>query len=60
VKTKAALKLIERCGGVLLRTSGSHRIFKFGAKTLIVPYSGHHLDMSRNSVRKLMKALNLQ
>lgn len=57
MKTKKMLNLIARHGGVLVRTSGSHRMYRLGDKTLVIPFSGSHLEVSSGVKCKILKAL---
>jgi predicted RNA binding protein YcfA (HicA-like mRNA interferase family) len=56
VKTKQALRLIERAGGRLLRQRGSHKVYRLpDGSNLVVPFSGSHLELSRALLCRLRK-----
>jgi predicted RNA binding protein YcfA (HicA-like mRNA interferase family) len=56
VKTKHALRLVERAGGRLLRQRGSHRVYRLhDGRIFVVPFSGSHLELSPGLLCKLRK-----
>jgi len=59
MKTRHAIRLIERIGGVLLRQKGSHRIYRLpGGGTFCIPFSGSHRELSTGLRQRLLRVLN--
>lgn len=58
MKTSALLKEIIRAGGVLIRSRGSHRFYRFpNGKRVTIPTSGAHLEASVAVEAKARKAM---
>ena len=58
MKTRQAMRQVERLGGVLVRQRGSHRIYGLpGGGTVCIPFSGSHLELSpglRHQLRRIL------
>jgi len=59
MKTKTFMREIERAGAVLLRTKGSHKIYKLGRDVFALSHSGSHTEVStgvEHKIRRILKA----
>lgn len=58
MKTKKAIKIVERAGGVWKRGNGSHQVYELPNRECIaIPHSGAHLELSKHVQCQLRKAL---
>ncbi len=58
MKTREAIRSLERLGARLLRQKGSHKIFGLpGGGIIVLPLSGSHVEMSPGLAARLRRTL---
>lgn len=56
MKTRLAIRLVERAGARLVRQKGSHEVYRLTAgHCLVVPFSGSHLEVSPRLAQELRR-----